>query len=1112
MSSRSNSNAGDGLRRAKSTSSHHTTSSGHQRSSTSIDPFVTRQHAEAAAVEAYNRARQCDETAPQAGRPVPPKLQRRRSQTGRTEGSHFEDARLGRRRSGTTKADPKPTQPARARPPAARAQTADSAGEERVVTRKRAVIPPNAASSQVRNDYLPIPTTGQRFRKAQSAYSDGSPTSRNISSSQRDRHSSLQRSSTPVYRTDGYGVKLATLSSFGEPVDDTVPSPASLKPSIRETQTDEEILAMARDKCLQDFQQRKVRERKSLFLVPFQKRRATAGQQGSSDGFDHGLPPFNHAGDTALPSLPTSSERIVEPPKTTLNVQKKPRTISDTLKGRFKRAFGKATKGPASVPAQQVEAKNLHYPARPSAYREASGGSNDPFSTFDSAALAPPRFMAANVGSKESLSQHSDSKSRVTSWTNSTATCTLNSRAGRNSFSVAQDSRKLPRSDSQATLRKASSFFGRPVANKLRKSSKAQLKTTDESQGLYSALQDRLRPTKRAVTPSLCVEQPSIAEANATTTLASLPSQQRRRAVSRQSEQSGGHSIRTITPEQTATKINICSPVLEVATPDADVPSFGQIDDVCPGSAPRSDLQRRWARKAPPPSQEQLTRRMEKSKNRWQSPLNELSPAASRSNRATMLEENPYELRSLSQTHAQPPVRNELPHHSRVECDEPLNRAPVLSPSVYSRATDGASPRPFTPADNIGTVVTITGREVRSYSISPPKTQQIGAPKKQEKEPSKPTQTSGQWRRWLSDEMNSFRNGLEGLTLTQALMDGDQPAANALLSPTRLSQENGSQREASRPSSASPSLGACSRSVAMSDRPPSATIKKGRRTTSRTSSGMNERYPMIGAGRNSSERSIGSRNNSRQDFPTGSRTSDSPPDHGMHPSVDSQGQRTSFGAKRVITGRQSIPHIDTAARSRSALGSYDNTQEPVMSGALVNESESLAPTKPAKPPMKAERRPKVSSKHKSAFELRANYKHSSNSRSTPLEIRRKKIHPESNMLEDSTIMDIAAGPYASHQSLDPITSQEEAKENARPASAVDDDRLPALSSSEWLAAGPKKPGRPSTVHPALRSRTVSRYSPVRTAAQGKGSPASPGQKLAGEWLEKRSRENTPAFM
>ncbi|KAI7111387.1 hypothetical protein KC352_g35854 [Hortaea werneckii] len=182
-----------------------------------------------------------------------------------------------------------------------------------------------------------------------------------------------------------------------------------------------------------------------------------------------------------------------------------------------------------------------------------------------------------------------------------------------------------------------------------------------------------------------------------------------------------------------------------------------------------------------------------------------------------------------------------------------------------------------------------------------------------------------------------------------------------------------------------------------------------------------------------------------------------------------------------------------------------------MSGALPSEGEK--PNRLTKTTSHPEGPHRVANKHRSALELRANYINTSTGRTTPLEIRRKNIIHTSNMLEDSTIMDIAAGPYASHQAPLPSgrNNNEDEKENAPPASA-DDDRLPALSSSEWLAAGPNKSRKPSTVHPALRNRSVSRYSAVRNPGPGKSSPVSPGQRLAGEWLEKRSRETTPAFM
>lgn len=1109
MLSRSNSTAGDRLRRAKSTSSHHTVSSGHLRTSTSIDPFVTQHHAEVAAVEAYNRARQLEDSSTRVGRPIITKLQRRRSQTGRTEGSHFEDARLGRRRSTTTRADSKPVQAQRSKQAAPSESMVDSAGEERIVTRKRSVIPPSATSTSAARDFLTVPATAHRTRKAQSVHSDGSPTPRYTSSIARERHSSLQRSSTPNGCTaDGYGGNLATLSSFGEPVDNTVRSLASLRPSIRKTQTDEEILAMARDKCLRDFQQSKLRQRKSMFLAPFQKRRTVVAHQSSGDdGFDHALPPFNYATDHATPPLPPLSRPIPGPAEPAFKGEKKSRVLSGTFKGRLKKAFGKPSKISTCMPAQQVEAKHLHYPADLGALHADSGVNNDPFVGFEDAPLAPPNFTSATVGSKESLSRCSDTRSRVTSWTNSTWTGTMGSRAGPSSLPAAQAGATLPRSDSQATLKKTSSFFGRPVINKLRKSSRAQLKTTEESQGLYTALQERLKPTTVTPTADTVLDVAPAAQKCEVPALDSLPSQQQRRTLASRASGYSGHSTRTTTPDLVATKVTVFSPVPEVASPTLASSSpveHGQRHVDLGNGTPQGDLQRKRATRAPPPSQEQLARRMEKSKNRWKSPLDELSPAVTRSTRAAMMEDNPYELRSLSQFHPQPPVTNDLPHHTKVQVDGHTLRKDMLSPSIYSRATDGASPRPFTPVEPIGTVVTITGREVRSYSISPPKNE--------DPEPVKPAQTSGQWRRWLSDEMDSFRNGLEGLKLTQTLADGEKGTANGFLSPTRMSEDTNPNRTASRPGSVSPSLGARPPSSS-ANRPSTGAGNRGRRSSSQASSMMNERYPMIDTGRASCDRSIGSRNNSRQGFRAASRTSTSPPEHSLGLNAGDHAHSRCLARPRQVSGRHSIANIDKMVGSKSALGSQDLTREPVMSGALQPQADvAVAAAAAEKVALHSERRPRVSNKHKSAFELRAKYTNSTTGRTTPLEIHRKTTLHGNNMLEDDTIIGISAGPYASQHALATAARHEE-KENA-PPSAVDTDRLPALSSSEWLAAGPNKSRRSAPVQPAVKQRSISRYSPIKSAKNdnGRGSPASPGQKLAGEWLEKRSRETTPAFV
>ncbi|KAK3658014.1 hypothetical protein LTR56_000778 [Elasticomyces elasticus] len=1082
MLSRPNSNAGDRIRRANSTaSSQHTTSSGHHRDSTSTDPFAAKQHAEAAAVEAYARARRYEE---QQARPTA-HLQRRRSQaTGRTEGSYFEDARLGRRRSTSTKGGSRPPPARRSQhPPTVSENTADSAGEEKIITRKRSVIPPSSTTTQSHRDHLTAPSaTSQRTRKSQSVYADGSPVPRR-SAPLTQRSSTLQLSSTPFgEHTDGYNGKLGQLSDFGEPTA-TSRTFGSPRPSIRETQTDEEILALARDKCLQDFQQKKVRERKSFILAPFQKRRATAAFTASDGSYDTMLLPFNHADEFVHAPIPPASESFPMIPITVTKSGSKSRNFSDTLKGRIKKVFRKASRAPTGLPAQQVEAKHFHYEVSDDPSMLDAHKNIDPFVSFtDETPTASVEQQNASANSRSTEGQRSETKSRVTSWATSTAAGTCNSRANGAHIPFADERGGLKRSDSVSTLRKAKSFFGKPVQNRLRRSSKADLKSSEESQGLYSALQQRLRPADRNSTPNSAGfgDETVVQQSRVASGLASLPSQQQANNSISSMKRYSTPTVRSVTPDLKAYRLGVCSPVEEVLSPDIHETTNTALLAPHRSAYPSTEesLPRPRVTKAPTPSQEQVQRRMTKSKNRWQSPLDELSPHPTRA----YTDENPYELRSLSQTHQQPKPTNDLPHHAKVPQPAPLfDRAAMLSPSVYSRASDGASPRPHTPVEQAGTVVTITGREVRSYSISPPK--QEVAPK--------PAQTSGQWRRWLSDEMHGIKSAEEDFRLAQVFLDSSRDRST--------SGQQSLDGDKARHGSVSPLLKVRPGSLTTGARPQSGASGRPR-ASSRHSSFMNERYPIVDKLRNSSGESIASR-------PIRSRAGSST-EQLVRPSIESQGQKRGFSRNRVVTGRASIAQMQSIPRDGSEDTTLDNT---MMSGALPADEPTVTLTKDLG---QLERQTIKVNKHKSAFELRANYKSSSNGRSTPLEIRRKPMIDNTlNMLEDTTIRNISAGPYASHHLPTAAPAAHNKKENSLPPADI--NGLPQLSSSEWLSAGaPNKSRKPSSVHPAFRKRDASRYSPPKatptiTRDGGQGSLA---QRMASEWLQKRSRESTPAFV
>ncbi|KAK1067303.1 hypothetical protein LTR74_006507 [Friedmanniomyces endolithicus] len=464
------------------------------------------------------------------------------------------------------------------------------------------------------------------------------------------------------------------------------------------------------------------------------------------------------------------------------------------------------------------------------------------------------------------------------------------------------------------------------------------------------------------------------------------------------------------------------------------------------------------------------------------------------------MDENPYELRSLNQSLQQPKAHNDLPHHAKIgEQIGPIGREAMLSPSVYSRASDGASPQPFIPVEDSGMVVTITGREVKSYAISPPK------PETKQR----PAQTSGQWRRWLSDEMSGFKSAGEDFSLVQAFLKGDITDRSRSTSAEQTTHGDGARR-----TSVVPAMNGRPASTTISARPDSTATGRPR-ASSRRSSFMNERYPIVDSLRNSSGESITSKNIRSRAGSSSER------EHTVQSISDRQSQRQAIPRNRVVTGRASIAQMQSIPTDESVQTSEHNAQDYNMSGALPrhNDQPTVTSVKHSVPP--SEHQAKKANKHKSAYELRANYKSSSTGRSTPLEIRRRPTPGDTvNMLEDNTIRNISAGPYASNHvpaarksSTHGHHTTNDNKENTSPA-ADTGSGLPALSSSEWLAAGaPNKSRTPSAVHPAYRKRSVSRYSPAKGASSaGGGGKGSPAQRMASEWLEKRSRESTPAFV
>ena len=755
MLSRSNSNAADRLRRAKSVSSAHTSSSGHQRTTTSIDPLILRQNAEAAAVEAYQRAQFQVEPSVQS------KLQRRRSQAGgRSEGSHFEDARLGRRRSTALRDGGGKTQAARQRRSGTNVpETVNIVEGDRIITRRRSVIPPATENmAPVHAVYSLVSSTKADLRKKRSDDHDGSPTPRHSISLKQAASNLKLRTSTdgskirnegkPAHRQDFYN------SSAGACHDSQAQNFPTIEPHI----SDGRPLSEARGVSNPDPKQ--IKQRKSFLFRSFPKRQFTPSKSGVN--FDNSLPPFNYAYDGF--DVPIVSEQPLEVTPVH-KPERRVRNFSDSLKGCLRKAFRRASKAPVGLPSQHIEAKDFHFTV---ANLDRTGDTassldyGDPFKTMIASEQAQESVKGrfGTTHSYNSTGEDSTSKSRVTSWTNSTA-------AGMSSVSTsdglypAEDDNIASKSfNGRAKLRKASSFFGRPINNKLQRAIKADLRNSGDSEALYLALQQRIQPADRSTVSNDEAITENYVSYRRSSALDTLPSQSQDNLRAASARNTTSATIRTVTPELAVGRREKLTPVNELSR--SAVETFPENSLPTPNIDTPQGLRRRPATRAPAPSQEQIVQRMERSKNRWRTQLAGHPSYSSDTPGYTLTEDNTYELKSLRGRGQELTTMDDLPHHAKIRGDAPRSPVKMQSPSIYSRATDGASPRLDTPEDQGMTMITVTGREVRRYDISPPKTARNDP---------RPIQASREFRRWLSDEMSRIGSEKNKIVFPQSIYE-----------------------------------------------------------------------------------------------------------------------------------------------------------------------------------------------------------------------------------------------------------------------------------------------------------------------------------------------------
>lgn len=687
MLSRANSDAASRLRRAKSSSlaSHHKPE--HIQSPLYFD------HAEVAAIEAYRRAKIATDM---SGHRLQKTPSSRKRPSRRSEGSYFEESRTGHRIGAPDVAAlgrSHSTRPRKASDPPLRYKAHSTENGAKTVVHPRIMVD----TSQFSPGH-PKPTD-ERGRRPNSKYLNEAVTSR--------RH--------PLPPDDITGsipyCKPSRSLDLGRSTETY-----SQQPTLQHNQSGPSASERSPKAPLQ-----RLRAKSSFF-----RRGTKSVTSPQTITLDASLPPFNSSYEdqpdpSPLPDEPFANGPVLVP---------KHRLRSASLTTKFKRIFTKEKFHPG-LPIQHVPSGQFHF-----RIEDESGGNIPVVRELPSPNRAPP---PPPVQSKDAIRENDDQDrtrtsadedqtdtSRVTSWSASTFTDTVGSSAARQQLSSIHElpSRKMRAfgepEDASGLLQSRRNSHRRSVG-----------RSTEESQRLYDALRRQIRDDD---------------DGNRTSTEVIRSVQGLSPAATRVGQDTGRHhahqpedydrlahmqTIRNVCPdagkrEHSDERGNQARPILHQ---DADRPEAFVLD------------------------QEHRARRLAKSQNRWQSMLREESPNTSRAITTAEID-NPYKLSGCPTS----PPDNHIPLAiSHARSSPPTNMtgerygAPyqathgVLSPSVYSRATDYRSTPSTSPKAHLGTVVTITGREVQTYSIDSPTKRVIEARR---------DKSSSEWKDWFRGQMH----------------------------------------------------------------------------------------------------------------------------------------------------------------------------------------------------------------------------------------------------------------------------------------------------------------------------------------------------------------------
>lgn len=974
MLARSQSDAGARLRRAKSTSSAYSHASPHPVER--ADPVVTRRHAVAAATAAFDRAYRSEDTSARVDRR--PEIPQRKRNTGRaSEGSHFPSRQSrssfdGGLRAGRASHGPEvPHEP--------ESYVSSPAGNS-AVSEPAASRLSDSAQHRPRVHATPCPPSSRTVRKSRSMYgthscNDGMfPASQALTENLHVRHVNNEKTTkSPATAT----------SSHIRPAEHAV---QVSKPPAYQAPGKENVAVEVRGQDLQDVQQPALRTRPSFILGPFKKRQEKTARCSMLAGnvtYDSIAPAPNHrSGDPLL--MPATESR--------------PRSMSNSLKSKLKRVFRKPSN---NLPVQQIDASRSHfgdYPSVSPAVHSSFGDVPSPDEELLSRARsrtpilksAPtsPHLVARRSISGRSEGGVSIAKSRVTSWTNSSAGNTVTSRGSKRLSVINEDDRTH---ESPPTPKQR----GLPLLRHLStKKSRRKLSGSKEYADLYSALVQRIDEVGLMPKNSPGVDNIGGSE-RPKTIHDTLPSQTRTSSITSKFSRRTRATIRTVSPEERNEDVGIAhgAPL----TPKSAYHMQAVLDsDNSPGAEEEkafealhqefSDLTVRRTRprqtiEVTSPTAEQIANRMERTKNRWKTPLEDSAPVffpCSAGHGST----GRSAIVSRSVTPQAPSANGADRERSpgdfhAVSEPVPFKLREAVSPSVYSRTTDIHSPRPNdsvvslarTDCGETGTATIIVGTTAAAYPIGSP------TPNKEMRS----TRSSRDWRSWLSREVAdltvlpqediAIRGQFEVKESKHRrehaqIVDGeytsiqpDEPAKNR-------------PRKSSRPK--------------LEDRP---------------SSRMNERFPYLET----------SKIHNPQETRLTRKTSPAVENAATQPVSKENVPANQLGRESRLTRPLSLQQISANLRSDSSLAQYTTN------GAEDTKGDASASPSPSKARHTSTR---SAHKPKSAADLRGQCSPPSHAAT----IRRKPVGPAP--LDDRTLRHISQGPYGPPATPSPRRNKE----------------------------------------------------------------------------------------